>query len=191
MADSVISIPVETNVVNTSTVSVTVTETSIPIVVSIDGTVGVVTSTQTNNISTEVDKSTTVVSSGEQGPQGIPGDSINYVNLLSGQALSGHKVVSSNNLGYAVYADSTVADTGNKVLGITTGAVSNGSIAQIQIVGVLEEPTWSWNLIDPIFIGTNGQLTQTPPETGYLYIVAFPMTPTKIFIDKQPPIMLG
>jgi hypothetical protein len=177
-------------IVGSSTEAVVVDNDTTSVVVSPNTELVSQESTKIEAVVTQVDNTTTVVA-GQPGPQGVAGDSINYINILAGQDLSGHRVVSSNSTGYVIYADKDIPDTGNKVLGITTGAVINGNIAEVQLVGVLEEPSWNWNSTDPIFIGNNGQLTQIAPSTGYLYIVGFPMSTTKIFIDKQPPIVLG
>jgi hypothetical protein len=51
--------------------------------------------------------------------------------------------------------------------------------------GELEEVSWNWDITKPIFIGINGLLTQTPPNSGFSCIIAYPVTTTKIFINKQ------
>ncbi len=143
------------------------------------------------NVIVDSDLVTTITTSGGQGPAGPPGDSINYINILAGHALSGHRVVCTNDLGLAVYADNTIAYTADRILGITTSASLHGTIAEVQIVGVLEEPSWAWDITIPLYVGTSGFITQTVPATGYLYPIGFAMSPTKIFINKQPPIILG
>ena len=143
------------------------------------------------NVIVETDTVNTITSGGEQGPAGPPGDSINYVNIIAGQDLSGHRVVCTNNIGRVIYADSGISTTADRIVGITTSASLNGTVAEVQMVGVLEEPSWNWDVTIPLYIGVNGYITQTPPSSGYLYSIGFAMTPTKIFINKQPPIILG
>lgn len=148
--------------------------------------INVVTNKDSSNVITYVTESYTPVSIGIQGPQGIQGDSDNYVMLLAGTNLGGHRAVTSSALG-VVYA----TGTSSNVIGITTGSVLTGGIAQVQISGVLTEPSWNWALNLPIFVGDNGVLTQQVPSDGSLFIIGYPILATQIFIDKQAPILLG
>jgi len=49
------------------------------------------------------------------------------------------------------------------------------------------EPTWNWTADLPLFVGTDGVLTQTYPATGWVQQVAVARSATEIFIDVQPP----
>jgi hypothetical protein len=151
----------------------------------------VVTVDTSDSIRVETPEQLVVVSSGTQGPPGIPGDSINYVHMVAGQNLSGHRAVYTNNAGKLEYADKDIAISADRLVGITTGAANTDSIAEVQIVGLLEEPSWNWDISGLIYIGSSGILTQSIPSSGYYYSIAFPVTPTKIFINKQPPIVIG
>lgn len=124
---------------------------------------------------------------GEKGEPGVPGGVV--VEYPAGHVMSGHRIVVLEN-GEAVYADRTVAAHANKILGMTTGAVIEHEIATIQTGGELTEPSWAWTLDIPVWLGTNGLLTQTVPTTGFSLIVGFPITATKIFIDIREPISL-
>lgn len=124
-----------------------------------------------------------------------------YNELSSGQLvvehvaatnLGGNRVVFINSSDEAEYADNTVLTNTNIVLGLTTGAVSIGEIARIQTYGQMTEPTWSWTLEQPVFLGTNGLLTQTHPTApAFALVVGFPVTPTTLMIRFNNPIVLS
>ena len=107
----------------------------------------------------------------------------------AGVDLGGQRVVVISS-GNAVYADNTDSTHTNKVLGITTGAATNGQSVMIQSHGEMVEPSWTWTLNQPVFLSTNGLLTQTPPTTGFSQIVGFPTSATSLFINIREPLTL-
>ena len=128
---------------------------------------------------------------GQRGVDGAPGVAGGVVVLCTaGEALGGHRVVVLNASAEAMYASNAVPEHLHKVLGLTTGAVILGAEATVQTGGEMTEPTWAWALDAPIFLGANGLLTQTPPVSGFLLVVAFPVTATKIFIKLREPLAL-
>jgi hypothetical protein len=128
---------------------------------------------------------------GPQGPIGPPGETVessSIINCNTTEILSGQRfvVLDNNN---AIYADSTITDHAHRVIGITMGAGNAGTV-RVQTRGIFEEVLWSWELEKPIFLSINGQLTQIAPTTGFILCVGFPITPTKIFIEIQQPLIL-
>ena len=111
------------------------------------------------------------------------------VTHAAGETLSGHRVVIVSG-GLAYHADSTDPADASRVVGITTGAATAGAPAMIQTFGEMTEPSWNWS-DGAIFFDALGRLTQTPPETGFLQIVASAVSSTTIFISLQPPIIKG
>ena len=106
------------------------------------------------------------------------------VGVTAAETLSGHRIVTIE--GY--YASKDTAGDKFKVLGITTGAASLGNEATVQVSGFIEEAGWSWTVGSPIFLSTNGHLTQTVPTSGFRIIVGKPKTATNIFIEISEPI---
>lgn len=119
---------------------------------------------------------------------GAPGS--DYLSKISGTALSGHRMVVLDAAGVAIYADNTDITHLHKVLGMTVGASALGAPADILRMGELAEPSWAWTLNQPIFLGTAGNLTQTPPSTGFSQVVAFPISATSVYVDLREPISL-
>lgn len=135
-----------------------------------------------------------VVAAGQQGPQGEPGPpgqaGENFLTYPAGANIGGHRAVVLNSNEEAIYADYSNLDHAFKVLGITTGAASAGADATIQPFGEIAEPSWNWALDQPVYLGANGQLTQTPPSSGFLLVVGFPISPTKLYVEIGESIFL-
>lgn len=136
-------------------------------------------------------KETRVVEVGRRGPQGPPGEAVAAgLEITAGIALGGHRMVVVNAAEKAIYADNTNMDHLNSVIGMTIGAVDADAVATVSQWGPIEMTGWSWILDKPVFLSTNGQVTQTIPSTGFILIIGFPMSATKLDIRIQQPIRL-
>lgn len=113
----------------------------------------------------------------------------NYILKIAAVAIGGHRIVCDEN-GLANYADKDTITHKYKILGITTGAIEQNAEGTIQITGEMIESSWTWIPGQYIFLGNNGLLTQQVPVTGFLLIIGFAETSTKIFIDIKQPINL-
>ena len=127
---------------------------------------------------------------GTAGPPGPSGNGMAVTDKIAAVALGGHRVVyltTNDDLGYASVDDSSTIPT---LLGITTGAVEAGVAPTVLVFGDMTEPGWSWTPGQPVYLGINGGLTQTPPVIGTTYILAVAITSTQIFVNPREPIAL-
>jgi len=125
-----------------------------------------------------------------QGVKGDPGEAGSmYFEYPVAYAMSGHRIVVLNENQQAIYASNLTPLHANKILGMTIEAVISGNI-RIQNGGVLTEPSWSWILDTPIWLGIDGFMTQTAPVSGFSLIIGFPVSSTSMFIDFREPIFL-
>lgn len=106
--------------------------------------------------------------------------------VTAAEALGGHRAVTVD--GY--YADKDTAGHKFKVLGVTQGAASLGDAAVVTTFGAITNGGWSWTVGSPVFLSTNGHLTQTAPTSGFRTIIGRPTTATTLFIDISEPIAL-
>ena len=138
----------------------------------------------------EVPEVHTFETSPPKGEKGDPGATSGMiVEYPVAYPMSGHRIVVLNGNKEAIYASSDNPLHATKVLGMTTGAAIFGNIG-IQTGGVLIEPSWSWILDTPIWLGLNGLMTQTVPASGFSLIVGFPISPTEMFVDIREPFFL-
>lgn len=136
------------------------------------------------------DSTTLEVTGPEQGPAGASGLDATRV-LRADTNLSGHRVVKPLPSGDVAYADHTELGDATSPLWLTLGAAVAGDLVEVRLFGEVEEPSWSWTPGLPVFLGTVGLLTQTPPSTGLLVMVANAPTPTSVFWGPRPPIVLS
>ena len=105
--------------------------------------------------------------------------------------LSALRAVILDNAGQFAYADSSTPSHAYRVAGILPYAISQGTEGVAYRLGEITDAVWNWTRGSPIFLGTNGQLTQTPPATGILLVLAQPISPTVINLVQPVPILLG
>lgn len=128
---------------------------------------------------------------GAQGPAGPSGGAA--ISVTAASAIGGHRIVVLDDAGAPAYASNQDINHLSKVLGMTLNAANPGDTLSIVRTGDVVEPTWNWTLNLPVFLGTNGLLTQTPPSTPALFsqVVGFPITATKMFVNIREPILLS
>jgi hypothetical protein len=133
---------------------------------------------------------------GAPGPQGVPGPPGDVAGQLratatASTALSGHRVVTALADGTLGYADNTDPDHVYVPMWLTLGAIEAGAEGDVLVYGLVDEPSWAW-APGPLYLGTDGQLTQTAPAAPALFLaqVGVATRPTTAFIDRQPSITL-
>ena len=132
-----------------------------------------------------------IVTGGVQGTPGLAGNI--SADHQAAFALSGHRLVTLNGSGLVDYASADNLAHAGRVIGVTVGAVAQGEVPQILKSGELTEPSWNLNVSMPIYLGTNGNLTQVPPafpESKFSLVVGFPISPTTVLFGVQPSIVL-
>lgn len=140
--------------------------------------------------------SPTIISTGMQGPEGPPGAP--GATLLGGATISfpvsanisQYQVVAVIS-GVAEIADSSNMTFCNTVAGVCIAGSVAGAVCQIQYTGQLENTSWTWVPNQPIFLGTLGVLTQTPPSVGFSQQIAIPLSATTILISIANPIVIN
>jgi hypothetical protein len=134
-----------------------------------------------------------VVLAATQGPPGVagpPGGGVSTQTYTAAGTISAYLVVAVSG-GEAVTADSSQIAYAGNVVGVAIGGVNAGALVTVQFAGQLEYNGWNWTLGKPIFLGTGGMLTQTPPASGFNQIIGTPVTPTSIFINLQSPTLVS
>ena len=118
---------------------------------------------------------------GMQGPQGIRGPTgpsgSGGFNLTAGETINANMPIKVNADGFAYIASNLVGIDAGNVVGISqTSALIGESITVSR--GELHNISWTW-MTGAIYIGDR-TLTQTPPATGFLQIIATAISPQDI-----------
>ena len=122
---------------------------------------------------------------GPAGPEGISG--IQSVNVFVESTLSGNKVVAFTSNG-VVYADNTNLSHIGNILGFTRTSSESNSNTSIQTFGFLNG---FYGLIPglPIYLSSNGSITQTVPVTGFINNLGIALSSTELNINITMPIV--
>jgi hypothetical protein len=115
---------------------------------------------------------------GGDGPPGQAGAS--YLQYPAAVALSGHRgvYIAADGVRYA----SNDAENARALAGVTLGAANAGESVQVQTSGEISEPSWTWIVEQPVYLGLNGALTQVPPSSGVQVVVGLAVAPTKLLV---------
>ena len=107
--------------------------------------------------------------------------------LPAGEILSGHRAVISDN-GLAFYADNQTLAHAGQLAGLTMGAALEGDSVTIQALGLITEQSWQW-IPGPLWLGSNGVITQTIPATGMQWRLGTALTATTVLWEPDMPII--
>lgn len=107
---------------------------------------------------------------------------------LAGEAIGGQRVVLLAEDGRLYHADPANAPHGPRIVGLTLGAAAAGELASVRVAGLVSEASWSWSADLPIFVGASGVPTHTAPPGAFSRVIGFPVGPTTLCVQLQPPI---
>ena len=128
---------------------------------------------------------------GPEGKQGVAGPSGGAAFVRDAAAtVSGGRAVALNADGEAIHADGADDDFAWRVVGLALNGANLGNPVTIATAGEVEEPTWSWIEGKPVFLGSAGSLTQTPPTSGFILVVGSAVGATRILVNVQQPIFI-
>ena len=106
-------------------------------------------------------------------------------------AIAAQKFIAIDSSGQFVLANQTDVSQMNKIIGITKAIANPGESVSFIGYGEAVNPLWNFVAGEPVFLGVNGNVTQTPPVTGFIMIVGFATATTKLFVNMQTPIDLA
>lgn len=87
------------------------------------------------------------------------------------------------------YLDPADSDHIELLLGISFTSAPAGQLLSVQRSGVMDDSGWSW-IPGPIWLGSNGALTQSPPTTAYDVRIGAAVSTTRITLNIQDAIQL-
>lgn len=127
---------------------------------------------------------------GRPGPIGQPGPAGGSAVLrTAGETLSALAAVYELPDGTVYALDAEDDDRIDLLVGITITSASAGAEVTIQRSGPLDAAGLG---LQPgrVWLGRSGQLTQTPPETGFDILLGYATAEQRIYLDPQPAITL-
>lgn len=120
---------------------------------------------------------------------GIPGpEGGATLQRRAGETISALRVVYERN-NRVFYLDASDDDHIDLLLGISVTSAPAEELLNVQRSGVIDDSSWTW-LLGPIWLGSAGTLTQSPPAAGYDVLIGSAVSPTRIILNLQDPINL-
>lgn len=101
--------------------------------------------------------------------------------------VNGFQVVYLASNGTARPADGTNRTHAGKVIGLTTAAQPEGVPATIQLAGEIENPVWHLTPGEVYFLVVGGEISMTPPESGFVQKIGVAKTSTVLVINLGEP----
>lgn len=99
----------------------------------------------------------------------------------AGETIHGSRAIRIGSDGKAYHPSSANTSHAEGIVGLSKDAASSGDIVEIVEEGVLTEPSWAWNPGSLIYLnGTGGQLSETPPTSGFCRSIAVALTATSV-----------
>jgi hypothetical protein len=103
--------------------------------------------------------------------------------------VNGFQVVYLASNGTARPADGTNQTHAGKVIGLTTAAQSEGVPATIQLAGEIENIAWNLVAGEVYYLASGGEISQTPPDTGFVQRIGVAKTSTILVINLGEPVL--
>lgn len=132
-----------------------------------------------------------VFEGGVQGPAGPVGPAgqggIQTLSLPTSYALDAYTLVQYNGITLD-YADKDTAS--DDTLGVLTTATVPLNFGTVQLSGQVTNPSWSLTAGAAVYLGSDGQVTSTPPTTGVIQEVGFALSSTSIMLRIQEPVYI-
>ena len=149
-----------------------------------------VTPEQSQVVVAEEEVTTVVIAEGAQGLPGPPGPpgggGDQYVTRTAGQTISANRVL-YDRAGLVYPLGQADGENIFAILGLAVSAGQTGAQISVQRSGTVTDSGWSW-AFGRVYLGANGQLTQTPPSSGFSVLIGFAATATSINLSINDPI---
>lgn len=124
---------------------------------------------------------------GPPGPMGPAGVS-DKITRIAAQDIGGHRAVSITELG-VVHADNRTSGI-MSLAGVSMGSAMTGEDVDIAVLGVLPFP---YDMVEGslVYVGEDGALTSTVPESGYIRRVGIALTQRDLLLNIGETFQLG
>jgi len=131
-----------------------------------------------------------VVTAGVVGPQGPtgPAGAAEDLAITAGENISARKVVFLQS-GEVFTASSDIISNASEALGMSVAAISVTQLVTIRSSGELTGFA-GLSVDSPLYLSTDGSLTQVPPSAGVILQMGVAISSTKVLINIKQPIGL-
>lgn len=145
-----------------------------------------------SDCSSQQDSGPAVIIAGQRGAPGRPGTDtgggIQTIVRTTGTTISALRIVFESQARTFPVDPQTISVF--QALGLAITSAATGTQISIQTQGFIDDSSWSWTE-GIVWCGPNGVLTQTPPTSGWDFIIGFATSATRLYIDLNEPVLLA
>jgi hypothetical protein len=76
------------------------------------------------------------------------------------------------------------------IKGVSVSSAVQDSVVQIQMGLAIQNPAWNFSIGGVVYLGENGEATQSIPSDGLLVEIGTAMSSSRLFLDVEEPISL-
>lgn len=116
------------------------------------------------------------------------GGDVSSLELFSPAPLLAYKVLTTNALGQAIYADAGTLAHADQVVGVGLNA---GTTIRVAEFGEVVNNGWNWTAGQALFLGLNGDIVTTPRLGVFNIQIGYAKTATSIIVKLGRSIILG
>jgi len=110
-------------------------------------------------------------------------------NYLAGEIISALRVVYASATDTVMYGDNTALNT-TRVIGVALNSAALGGSVSVQLFGKIEDPFFTYNVNEPLYLGASGAITNTAPTSGYRTPIGKGLGNGAIFVSIEGTIVL-
>lgn len=104
--------------------------------------------------------------------------------LVAATSIIAFKLITTDSLGKAIYADANTLGHVGRVLGVANNAAAVDGELMVQANQMINNSGWAWSPLQLLYLGLNGDITAT--QQGLICVpIGYAKSATEIFIDIQ------
>lgn len=123
---------------------------------------------------------------GVQGAAGAAG--VAEFRMTAATTIHAAHAVAIDDQGRAYHPDRDVPSDADRVMGVAAEDALAGEPVRVITLGPLAAGSWTEG---PLYVDDDGSLTSTPPADRWQIQAAVASSPTELFVDIKPPIILA
>lgn len=112
------------------------------------------------------------------------------IEKIAGESISALRMVKFSDADTVVLANSNTSYSNAKAIGIALSSASTGATVRVLIMGIIEDPFFTFPAETLLFLGVNGIITSTPPTSGYSVVIGEAPAVGVVSLSIREPIIL-
>lgn len=106
------------------------------------------------------------------------------INFIAATNIIAFKLITTDELGKAIYADANNLDHVHAVFGVASTSAASGNSVTVKRSGIISNSGWAWIAKQPLYLGIGGDIT--PSQVGLICVsIGYAINATEISLNIQ------